>query len=66
MNFNDDGSNWEVIKVIPQENSLFKWDLIIAKWSGRGVMPLWHKEERRFFSNRIRKEDGAILIPSKI
>lgn len=56
--FNREGSNWLPIETREESNKDFKWEIIIAKWSGFGPRPLWADKTREFVFNRIRKADG--------
>jgi hypothetical protein len=56
--FSRDGAEWRITSIKHETNKRFKWDEVMAEWTGHGPMPLWHKEPRRFFLNRIRLSDG--------
>jgi len=46
-----DGSYYNVLEIVHEHNERFEWEKIVAVWSRLGPMPLYHKDERIFYTS---------------
>lgn len=51
--FQKDGSYWMAYEVTVEQNKLFRWLKVVAKWSCLGPIPAWANEDRVFLMGKI-------------